>query len=81
MQRHQLNSQPTETSINTLRDNPGLDFRLGQLADEPGIAVDELAASCADLARKAIIEHDLTPDGFDVYRFPDAYRRGSTATI
>jgi hypothetical protein len=79
MERHKLSSENAELIINTLRDNPGVDMTLADLSDLTAIPVDELAAYCADLASRVLIEHETTPDGFDVYRFPDEYQRGSTA--
>jgi hypothetical protein len=79
MEQHKLDSETAELIINTLRNNPGVDFTLSQLADETALPADELAAYCEDLTRRTIIEQETTPDGHVVYRFPDAFQRGTMA--
>jgi hypothetical protein len=79
MEHHKLNPETAELIINTLRNNPGVDFTLSQLSDETVLPADELAAYCEDLTRRMIIEQETTPDGHVVYRFPDAFQRGTMA--
>ena len=77
MERTILTSQRAELLINLLRNNPGVDMTLGDIADETGLSVEELAANLAELVDHGHVNHDMTPDGFDVYRFPDERQRGT----
>jgi DNA-binding IclR family transcriptional regulator len=79
MERYQLTPERAELIINLLRNNPGIDMTLGDISDETGMSHEELAAHLADLVRREVLEQDVTPDGFDVYRFPADYQRGSMA--
>ena len=79
MERPELTPDTAELIINLLRNNPGVDMTLGDISDETALPADTLAAHLADLARREMIEHETTPDGFDVYRFPSEYQRGSMA--
>ncbi len=77
MERPTLTPETAEDVINFLRNNPGASMTLGQLSDELGFPAEDLAAHLNDLVRRKILEQDTTSDGFDVFRFPDDYQRGS----
>jgi DNA-binding IclR family transcriptional regulator len=79
MERPKLTSERAETIINLLRDNPGVAMTLADISDQTTLPVDEIAAHLEDLDAHQLVEHELTPDGFDVYRFPDEYQRGTQA--
>lgn len=79
MERTTLTSERAELLINLLRNNPGVDMTLGDIADETGVPVPELAANLEELVSHHHLVKELTPDGFDVYRFPDEYQRGTMA--
>ena len=79
MDEPKLTSDRAEAIINLLRDNPGVSMTLGDIGDETGLPVEELAAHLEDLVGRNLLEHETTADGFDVYRFPDAYQRGTMA--
>jgi len=79
MERPKLTPERAETIINLLRDNPGVGMTLADISDQTTLPVDEIAAHLEDLDAHQLVEHELTPDGFDVYRFPDEYQRGTQA--
>jgi DNA-binding IclR family transcriptional regulator len=79
MERYKLTSERAELIINLLRDNPGVDMTLSDISDQIGLPVDELAAYLEDLQSRGVIVKDTTPDGFDVYRFPNDFQRGTMA--
>jgi hypothetical protein len=79
MEQPKLTADRAEQIINLLRNNPGVEMTLGQIADETGLPVEELAAHLEDLADRARIEKAITTDGFDVYRFPAEYQSGTMA--
>lgn len=78
MEEINLSSARAQQIINLLRDNPGVSMTLSDISDATGIRVAELAAHLEELNSHHIILHEQTPDGFDVYRFPSAYQRGSS---
>jgi hypothetical protein len=77
MENPKLTPDDAELIINLLRNNPGVDMTLGDIGDQTGLPVEVLAAHLASLVSGRKIEHGTTVDGFDVYRFPDDYQRGS----
>lgn len=79
MERHKLTSERAEQIVNLLRDNPGVDMTLADIADETGLDVDELAANLVDLEAHNLIIRETTEDGFDTFRFPDEFQRGTLA--
>ncbi len=79
MERTPLTSERAELLINLLRNNPGVDMTLADISDATSLPVPELAAQLEDLAARHMLIKDITPDGFDVYRFPDEYQRGTMA--
>ncbi len=79
MERYQLTAERAELIINFLRNNPGLAMTLGDISDETALPPEELAAYLTDLVSRAVLEQETTVDGFDVYRFPADYQRGSMA--
>lgn len=64
--------------INTLRDNPGVEMTLSDIADATGLPIADLGAHLEDLAERGLLLTRTTDDGFDVYTFPVAFQRGST---
>lgn len=78
MEQPKLTPDRAELIVNLLRDNPGASVTLADIADETGLAVEDLAAYLEDLVSHDLVIHQITPDGFDVYRLPDEYQRGST---
>lgn len=78
MDNPKLTSERAELIINLLRDNPGVEMTLTDIADQTGIPVAELAAHLEDLSSRSMILKSTTDDGFDVYTFPVAFQRGST---
>ncbi len=79
MERPQLSSENAELIINLLRNNPGVSMTLGEIADETGLPAEDVGAYLADLANRPFVVQDTTPDGLDVYRFPDELQRGTMA--
>jgi len=79
MERPKLTAERAETIINLLRDNPGVTMTLADIGDQTTLPVDEIAAHLDELVQHKLVEHELTPDGFDVYRFPADYQRGTQA--
>ena len=79
MDEPRLTPDRAETIINLLRNNPGVSMTLGDIGDETGLPVEELAAHLEELVNHAVLEKETTPDGFDVYRFPADYQRGTMA--
>ena len=79
MDEPKLTSDRAEMLINLLRDNPGVSMTLADIGDETNLPVDELAAHLEELVAHAVLEKETTPDGFDAYRFPADYQRGSMA--
>ena len=79
MDEPKLTPDLAERLINLLRDNPGASMTIGDISDEMGLPAEELGAHLDDLVERAVLEKDTTPDGFDVYRFPADYQRGTMA--
>jgi len=79
MENPQLTGERAERIINMLRNNPGIEFTLSMIADETEIPIEELAAYLEDLASRDMLSKATTTDGFDVYRFPVEYQRGTLA--
>ena len=79
MEQPQLTPDTAELIINLLRNHPGVDMTLGDISDQTALPLDTLAAFLADLVPRRMLEHATTPDGFDVYRFPGDYQRGTMA--
>ena len=79
MEEPKLTSGRAELIINLLRDNPGVSMTLADIEDETNLPVEELAAHLVELVDHGVIEQETTPDGFDVYRFPADYQRGTMA--
>ena len=79
MQEPKLPSGRAELIINLLRDNPGVSMTLADIEDETTLPVEELAAHLVELVDHGVLEQETTPDGFDVYRFPADYQRGTMA--
>ncbi|HWQ14380.1 MAG TPA: hypothetical protein VNL77_16390 [Roseiflexaceae bacterium] len=78
MEQPKLTFGQAELIINTLRDNPGGPMTLADIADMTGLPIDELAAHLEELAGHQLVIKETTVDGFDTYRFPVEYQRGST---
>jgi hypothetical protein len=78
MEQPRLSSAQAELIINTLRDNPGVSMTLADLSDATSIELPELAAHLEELVADNLVFKDTTTDGFDTYRFPQEYQRGST---
>ncbi len=79
MEEPKLTSGRAELIINLLRDNPGVSMTLADIEDETNLPVEELAAHLVELVDHGVLEQETTPDGFDVYRFPADYQRGTMA--
>ncbi len=79
MERPKLTSDRAELVINLLRNNPGVDMTLGDIGDQTGLPIEALGAYLADLVSRRMLEQETTVDGFDVYRFPADYQRGTMA--
>ena len=79
MDEPKLTSDRAEMIINLLRDNPGVSMTLADIGDETNLPVDELAAHLEELVEHAVLEKETTVDGFDAYRFPADYQRGTMA--
>ncbi|HEU4325155.1 MAG TPA: hypothetical protein VFS21_18585 [Roseiflexaceae bacterium] len=78
MENPKLTPARAEQIVNLLRDNPGVEMTLGDIADETGLPVDELAAHLEELVGHQLLLRSTTDDGFDVYTFPVAFQRGTT---
>jgi hypothetical protein len=78
MENPKLTSDRAELIINTLRDNPGVEMTLGDIADATGLPIEDLGAYLEDLSDRAMLLKSTTADGFDVYTFPAEYQRGAT---
>jgi DNA-binding IclR family transcriptional regulator len=78
MENPKLTSDRAEQIINTLRDNPGVEMTLGDIADATGIPIEDLGAYLEDLTDRDMLLKRTAADGFDVYTFPVAFQRGST---
>lgn len=79
MERPKLTSENAELIINQLRNNPGVSMTLSELSDVTGLPVEDLAAYMEDLTARPFVERETTPEGLDVYRFPDHLQRGTMA--
>ena len=79
MERVTLMPERAELLINLLRNNPGVDMTLADISAATSLPVPKLAAHLEDLASRHMVIKNVTPDGFDVYRFPDEYQRGTMA--
>ena len=79
MEPHKLTSERTEQIVNLLRDNPGVSMTLADIADQLSLDADELAANLTELEEHNLVIRETTDDGFDTYRFPDEYQRGTLA--
>jgi hypothetical protein len=78
MENPKLTSDRAELIINTLRDNPGVEMTLSDIADATGLPIEDLGAHLEDLSERAMLLKSTTVDGFDVYTFPAEYQRGTT---
>ncbi len=79
MEKPKLTAEHAELIINLLRNHPGVDMTLGDISDQTALPADELGAYLADLVSRSMIEQETTADGFDVYRFPAEFQRGTMA--
>ena len=79
MERPKLSSDRAELVVNLLPDNPGVHMTLGDISDQTGVPVEDLGAHLDELVDHMLVERETTPDGFDVYRFPAEYQRGTMA--
>jgi predicted transcriptional regulator len=79
MERPKLTPEKAELIINCLRNNPGVSMRLSDIADGTGLPVEDIAAYMEELAERPFVVRETTPNGFDVYRFPDELQRGTMA--
>lgn len=79
MEQPKLTSERAEQLINVLRDNPGVSMTLADIADQTGIPLEEAAAHLEELISHHLVLKNTTSDGFDTYRFPADFQRGSTA--
>lgn len=79
MERPKLTPEIAEQIVNLLRNNPGLSLTMSDIADETGLAVEDVAAYMEELSGRSFVLRETTDDGYDVYRFPDEYQRGSQA--
>ncbi len=79
MERPKLSSENAERIVNLLRDNPGVAMTLGDISDQTGLPVEELGAYLDELVAHVLVETETTADGFDVYRFPAEFQRGTMA--
>jgi DNA-binding IclR family transcriptional regulator len=73
-----LTSERAEQIIYLLRDNPGVEMTLGDIADETGLPTAELAAHLEELNDHGLVLKATTTDGFDTYSFPADFQRGAT---
>lgn len=78
MHNPKLTPERAERIINLLRDNPGVEMTLGDIADETGLPIEDLGAHLEDLSNRNLLLKATTADGFDVYTFPVAFQRGTT---
>jgi DNA-binding MarR family transcriptional regulator len=78
MEQPKLTSAQAEQIVNTLRNNPGVSMTLADIADATGIELPDLAAHLEELAEHNLVIKETAVDGFDTYRFPHEYQRGST---
>jgi hypothetical protein len=78
MDQPKLTSDRAEQLINLLRDNPGVEMTLGDIADETGLPIEDLAAHMEELNDHGLVLKATTTDGFDTYQFPADYQRGAT---
>ncbi len=79
MEKPKLTAEHAELIINLLRNHPGVDMTLGDISDQTALPADELGTYLADLVSRSMIEQETTSDGFDVYRFPADFQRGTMA--
>ncbi len=79
MERPKLSSDNAERIVNLLRDNPGVEMTLGDISDQTGLPVEDLGAYLDELVAHMLVETETTADGFDVYRFPAQFQRGTMA--
>jgi len=79
MENPKLTPDRAEQIINTLRDNPGVEMTLSDIADATGLPVADLGAYLEDLTDRDMLLKRTTDDGFDTYMFPVAFQRGSTS--
>jgi len=78
MENPKLTPDRAEQIINTLRDNPGVEMTLSDIADATGLSIADLGAYLENLTARDMLLKRTTDDGFDVYTFPVAFQRGST---
>ena len=78
MERPKLTSTRAEQLINLLRDNPGVSMTLSDLSDQTDIPIEEIGAHMEELVEHNLVLKDTSDDGFDSYRFPVEYQRGTT---
>ena len=79
MERPKLTSDIAERIINLLRNNPGVSKTLGDLADGTDLPEEDLAVYLEELVEHQHLIKETTPDGFDLYRFPENQQRGTMA--
>lgn len=79
MERPKLSADRAELIVNLLRDNPGINMTLGDISEQTDLPVEELGAHLDELVDHMLVERESTPDGFDVYRFPAEFQRGTMA--
>jgi hypothetical protein len=79
MERPKLTPERAELIINFLRNNPGVDMTLGDIGDQTALPVEDLGVYLTDLVSRRMLEHETTVDGFDIYRFPADFQRGTMA--
>jgi len=79
MDQPKLSGERAEQIVNLLRDNPGVEMTLGDIADQTGLPAAELAAYLEELVDHGLALKSTSADGFDTYSFPAEYQRGSTA--
>ena len=79
MDEPRLTSDRADAIISLLRDNPGVSMTLPDIGDATDLPVDELAVHLEDLVEREVLEKETMVDGYDVFRFPADYQRGSMA--
>ena len=79
MERPELTGERAEVIIGVLRDNPGVSMTLADIGDATNLPIEDLAAHLEELVSHEVVVKETTEDGFDVYRFPHDYQRGSMA--
>ena len=79
MERPKLSSDRAELIVNLLRDNPGVNMTLGDISEQTDLPAEDLGAHLDELVDHMLVERESTPDGFDVYRFPAEFQRGTMA--